>query len=88
MSSFPESLLDDLRNTRLALIAETVCDFKAQMLDLMKLREQVRKAERTDSPPPIRFPYSTRRCVRRSSPTRTLPIRLLKCRDAKRPLHP
>jgi hypothetical protein len=45
MSSFPESLLDDMCNTRLVLIAEAACDFKAQLLDLMNLREQVRKAE-------------------------------------------
>jgi hypothetical protein len=33
-------------DTRLALIAETAGNFKAQLLDLMKLRDQVRKAER------------------------------------------
>jgi hypothetical protein len=63
MSSFPESLLDDMRNTRLALIAEAACDFKAQMLDLIKLRDQVRKAEQTDPSPHISFPTARRRYV-------------------------
>jgi hypothetical protein len=46
MSSFPESLLADMCDTRLVLIAETAGTFKAQLLDLMKQREQVRTAER------------------------------------------
>ncbi|SDT00253.1 hypothetical protein [Bradyrhizobium canariense] len=47
MSSLPESLLADMCDIRLALIAETAGNFKAQLLDLTKLRDQVRKAEQS-----------------------------------------
>ena len=47
MSSLPESLLADMCDTRLALIAETASNFKAQLLDLTKLRHQVRQAEQS-----------------------------------------
>jgi hypothetical protein len=46
MSSLLDCPLADMCNTRLALIAETAGNFEAQLLDLMKLRDQVRKAER------------------------------------------
>jgi hypothetical protein len=45
MSSFPETLV--LCDTRLALIAETAGNFNAQLLDLTRLRDQVRKAEQS-----------------------------------------
>jgi hypothetical protein len=43
MGPLPESHVAALCETRLALIAETAGNFKAQLLDLTKLRDLVRK---------------------------------------------